>query len=96
MVCIAFASATAASNLYKWQDKDGIWHFSSTPPESGESFNTVSTPANPKPMVRLQKLGLEREPEYAFTNNLWGPVELRVKLNDTDNVTSEPPFTLTH
>lgn len=81
-----------AGDLYKWQDSDGIWHFSSTPPKTDEQFETVPLPADPKPMVTMRKLGLEREPEYAFVNNIWGPIELELKLHDAENVTSEPPL----
>jgi murein DD-endopeptidase MepM/ murein hydrolase activator NlpD len=81
-----------AGDLYKWKDQDGIWHFSSLPPETDDQFETVAMPADPKPMVTMRKLGIEREPEYSFVNNIWGPIELELKLNDADNVTTEPPL----
>ena len=81
-----------AGDMYKWQDDDGVWHFSSTPPETEEAFKTVEMPADPKPMVTMRKLGLEREPEYSFINNIWGPVELELQLNDAENVTPDPPL----
>jgi hypothetical protein len=84
--------AASAGDMYKWQDKDGVWHFSSTPPETDESFDTVEMPADPKPIVDMRKLGLDREPEYSFINNIWGPVELELKLHDAENVSSEPPL----
>jgi murein DD-endopeptidase MepM/ murein hydrolase activator NlpD len=76
--------------MYKWQDGDGVWHFSSTPPETSEKFDTVAMPVDPKPMVTMRKLGTEREPEYSFINNIWGPVELELNLHDAENVVSEP------
>lgn len=89
-VNLLVAFSLSAGEMYKWQDEDGIWHFSSTPPESAEQFDTVNLPADPKPMVSMRKLGIKREPEYAFFNNIWGPVELELKLNDAENVHSEP------
>jgi len=80
----------SAGDMYKWKDKDGVWHFSSTPPETDEDFATVEMPNDPKPMVTMRKLGTEREPEYAFFNNTWGPVELALKLTVAENVVTEP------
>lgn len=82
----------SASEIYKWQDEDGIWHFSSIPPETDEKFDSLAMPADPRPMVSMRKLGVNREPEYAFFNNIWGPVELELKLHDDENVRSEPPL----
>jgi len=89
---MAVATIVAAGDMYKWQDKDGIWHFSSTPPETDEQFATVEMPADPTPMVTMRKLGIDREPEYSFINNIWGPIELELKLSEKENVTSEPPL----
>ncbi len=86
------AFAVSAGDMYKWQDADGVWHFSSKPPETEEQFDTIDMPADPKPMVSMRKLGIDREPEYSFINNIWGPVELELKLTDAVNITSEPPL----
>jgi murein DD-endopeptidase MepM/ murein hydrolase activator NlpD len=79
-----------AGDMYKWQDKDGVWHFSSTPPERDEKFDTVALPVEPRPLVTMRKLGTEREPEYLFINNIWGPVELQLSLPLAENVLAEP------
>jgi len=91
-ICMLMAFAVCAGDMYKWQDKDGVWHFSSTPPKTDEQFETMEMPADPKPMVSMRKLGLEREPEYSFFNNIWGPIELELELFDADNVSPEPPL----
>jgi len=90
--CLLMAVSASAGDMYKWQDKDGVWHFSSTPPKTDEKFETLEMPADPKPMVSMRKLGLEREPEYSFINNIWGPVELELQIFDAKNVSSEPPL----
>lgn len=90
IIAFGLARPVDAGDLYKWKDKDGIQHFSSTPPVSDESFDTMDMPNEPRPMVTLQKRGIEREPEYSFTNNIWGPVEVQVQLQDAENVTPEP------
>lgn len=82
----------SAGDMYKWKDADGVWHFSSTPPKTEEQFDTIDMPADPTPLVSMRKLGIDREPEYSFINNIWGPVELELKLHDAENVTSDPPL----
>ncbi len=90
-VSLLVAFSLSAGEMYKWQDEDGVWHFSSTPPKSAEQFDTVNLPVDPRPMVTMRKLGINREPEYAFFNNIWGPVELELKLSDAENVTRTAP-----
>jgi len=90
LLTLCLAITVSAGDMYKWKDKDGVWHFSSTPPETKEDFATVEMPNDPRPMVTMRKLGSEREPEYAFFNNTWGPVELALKLTVADNVITEP------
>ncbi|MGD8385439.1 MAG: M23 family metallopeptidase [Lysobacterales bacterium] len=85
------AFAAIAGDLYKWQDKEGVWHFSSTPPTNDEKYETLAMPVDPQPFIRMRKLGTEHEPEYAFFNQLWGPVEIEIKLTDAENVTTQPP-----
>ena len=90
--CIFVALTASAGDMYKWQDDDGVWHFSSKPPETDEQFDTIDMPVDPKPMVTMRKLGTDREPEYSFVNDIWGPVELELTLIDAKNVTSDPPL----
>jgi murein DD-endopeptidase MepM/ murein hydrolase activator NlpD len=90
--CLFLAIGVYAGDMYKWQDEDGIWHFSSIPPETDEKFDTVALPVDPISMVTMRKLGTEREPEYSFVNKIWGPVELELKFNEAENVRSEPPL----
>lgn len=92
LTCLMLSTAVPGGDMYKWQDDDGVWHFSSTPPETDATFNTIEMPADPTPMVSMRKLGIEREPEYSFINNIWGPVELELRLHDAENITSEPPL----
>ena len=60
---MAMAITATAGDMYKWQDDNGVWHFSSTPPETDEQFTTLEMPADPTPMVSMRKLGIDREPE---------------------------------
>jgi len=91
-LCLAFATCAIASDMYKWQDEDGVWHFSSTPPQNEQTFTVVEMPVDPTPIVSMRKLGVNHEPEYAFFNNIWGPVELELSFDESENVSSEPPL----
>lgn len=84
------AIAAYAGDMYKWKDKDGVWHFSSTPPESDDGFALLEMPVDPKPMVTMRILGTKREPEYSFFNNTWGPVEVVLKPVIAENVITQP------
>jgi len=81
-----------AGDMYKWKDKDGIWHFSSTPPETDETYDTMEMPTDPKQLVTMQKLGTEHEPVYSFFNNTWGPIELELAVHEAENISPDPPL----
>lgn len=81
-----------AGELYKWQDEDGIWHFSSTPPAGDKGYSMLNMPAENNPLATLRKLGTEHEPEYSAINHTWGPVELFIELHDAENVVTDPPL----
>lgn len=81
-----------AGNLYKWQDEAGVWHFSSIPPKQDEEYTRLDMPADNNPLATLRKLGTEHEPEYSAINHTWGPVELMIRLEDAENVSTEPPL----
>ncbi len=92
LFCCSLVSVAHSGDMYKWKDEEGVWHFSSLPPATTQQFDMVDVPADPRPLVTLRKLGPEQEPEYAFINNLWGPVEVEVSLLEARNVQSDPPL----
>jgi murein DD-endopeptidase MepM/ murein hydrolase activator NlpD len=81
-----------AGDLYKWQDKEGNWHFSDKPPVDGSEFDFVELPAEPKAMASMRKTGTKQNPSYEFFNHYHGPAELEVRLKIADNILSEPPL----
>lgn len=94
-LCMALAcgfgcALALAGDMYKWQDADGVWHFSDRPPAAGEAFDTFEVPAEPREMVSLRRVGSEREPTYVFFNHYHGPAELEVHLAEARNVRTEP------
>lgn len=81
-----------AKNIYKYQDADGIWHFTDRAPLEDQPFETVYMEREPEPRVRLRREGTEASPVYLLFNDYWGPVEVEIRLTDTFNVITEPPL----
>ena len=79
-----------AGDMYKWQDKDGVWHFGDRPPEDGAAFETFAVPAEPTKMVSMRQEGTQHQPVYIFFNHYWGPLELEMGVTDAINVITEP------
>jgi murein DD-endopeptidase MepM/ murein hydrolase activator NlpD len=90
---IVLAPAPAgAKNIYKYQDENGIWHFTDRAPEEEIQYETVFMEREPEPRLRLRQEGTKESPLYIVFNDFWGPVEIELKLLDAANVLSEPPL----
>lgn len=80
----------AAKNIYKYQDAEGIWHYTDRAPLEDQPFETVYMEREPEPRIRLRREGTEASPVYLLFNDFWGPVEVEISLTDTFNVITEP------
>jgi hypothetical protein len=83
-------TAAAAKNIYKYQDENGIWHFTDQAPEESVKFETVYMEREPEPRIHMRQDGPKENPVYVVFNDFWGPVEIEMKLVDAVNVLSEP------
>jgi len=79
-----------AKNIYKYQDENGIWHFTDRAPEETVPFETVYMEREPEPRIRMRQEGTKEAPLYVVFNDFWGPVEIELELLDAVNVLSEP------
>lgn len=86
----AWPTLSGAKNIYKYQDEDGIWHFTDRAPNDETEFETVYMEREPEPRVRLRQEGTKHSPVYFVHNDFWGPVEIELRLKDDINVLSEP------
>jgi hypothetical protein len=84
--------AGPADNIYKYQDENGIWHFTDRAPDENVEFETVFMEREYEPRVRLLQEGTKQSPVYRLFNDFWGPVEVELSLTDAVNVLTEPPL----
>ncbi len=98
--CLAFLLAAVtllpisalAKNIYKFQDENGIWHFTDQAPSEGVEFETVYMEREPEPRLKIRRDGRKESPVYLLFNDFWGPVEVELRFEEAVNVLSEPPL----
>ncbi len=79
-----------AKKLYKYQDDQGIWHYTDRQPETHQDVEVRQLKVEPQQQVWLQQGGSKQHPEYFALNHYPGPVEMEVTLSQSRNVTSKP------
>ncbi len=92
LVAALLPASVPAKNIYKFQDENGIWHFTDQSPDEGIEFSTVYMEREPEPRIRLRQEGKKESPVYVLFNDFWGPVEVELTLKESVNVLSEPPL----
>ena len=85
-----FPAAAIADNIYKYQDENGIWHFTDRAPDEGVEFETVFMEREPEPRIHFRQEGTKQSPYYVLFNDFHGPVEVELSLSDAINALSEP------
>lgn len=77
--------------LYKFQDKQGILHFTDKPPETEQKQLEVRQlkPAT-KQLLWLLQSGEERHPQFYIRNDYAGPVEVEIDFSERNNVQATP------
>lgn len=88
--CVLVCGAGEAKNIYKFQDENGIWHFTDRPPDESQDFDSVYMEREPEPRVHMRMVGADSSPVYILFNDFWGPVEVELSLVDQVNVLAEP------
>jgi len=83
-------AAVQAKNIYKYQDENGIWHFTDQAPDEKIEFETVYMEREPEPRIKMRREGRNETPVYLLYNDFWGPVEVELKFEEAVNVLSEP------
>ena len=99
LVCcsVLLASLAAARALYRYQDADGVWHFSDQAPSQAAAADVkvdILRFEDRSNRVTLKRRGSEREPQLYAINELYGPAQLELTLSDARNVSSTPALPL--
>lgn len=80
----------SAKKLYKFQDNQGVWHFTDKPPKTETEVTVKQLKAAPKQMVWLTQSGEERHPKYTIRNDYAGPIEVEVDFTEANNAQATP------
>lgn len=89
-MAVLFSGLAEARNIYKFQDENGIWHFTDRPPENKAEAEVVYMEREPEPRIQVRMEGSESSPVYILFNDFWGPAEVELSLPEAVNVLSEP------
>ncbi|MEE4216505.1 MAG: M23 family metallopeptidase [Xanthomonadales bacterium] len=84
------ALPTAAKNIYKYQDENGIWYFTDKAPDEDIPFETVYMEREREDRIHLRQQGTKQNPLYYVFNDYWGPVQVEMKLTEAVNILTEP------
>lgn len=85
----------AAKKLYKYQDEQGIWHFTDKPTAAEQKQTELKVEVRqlkvaPKQLVWLLQSGDKRHPKYYIRNDYAGPVEVEIDFTEQDNIRATP------
>jgi murein DD-endopeptidase MepM/ murein hydrolase activator NlpD len=89
-ILLSLSFNAVGQKLYKFQDEQGIWHFTDKPTNTGQKVEVRQMKAAPKQLVWLLKSGEERQPRFYIRNDYAGPVEVEVDFTEQENVRSTP------
>lgn len=88
---LSLCSFTATGKkLYKFQDEQGIWHFTDKPPVAEQKLEVRQLKAAPKQRVWLLQSGEQQHPRFYIRNDYAGPVEVEIDFSERDNVLVTP------
>ncbi|MFU8790359.1 MAG: peptidoglycan DD-metalloendopeptidase family protein [Methylobacter sp.] len=86
----AFPLTANAKKLYKFQDEQGVWHFTDKRPDTDKKVEIRQIKAAPKQVVSLLQAGDKQHPQFYIRNDYPGPVEVEINFSDRDNVKASP------
>ncbi len=87
---LSFSCFVQAKKLYKYQDQEGIWHFSDKPPNTRQPVEVRQLKSAKKQLVWLQKTTDKHRPGYFIVNSYPVPIELEFLLTKTVNAQAIP------
>jgi len=85
-----FCQPLQAKKLYKYKDKQGLWHYSDKPPETKQAVEIRQLKAANKRYIWLEKTADKHKPEYFVINNYQTPIEIEISLIQPKNIVAKP------
>ena len=85
-------SGLMAQTIYSWTDENGVTHFTDRKPDTDQPVTVQKAIAEPESALSIRRSGPDHDPVWWFRNRLAGPLSVRVRLVEEDNVITEPPL----
>jgi len=92
VLLLLLSTSGEAKKLYKFQDKNGIWHYSDKPPVTEQKVEVRQLKPVQKQWVKLEKAGDKYSPVFYAINQYPGPVEIEVDWEKHNNTVATPPL----
>ena len=94
-VLVALSAGALGQTIYSWTDDDGITHFTDREPQTDREVTVQKAIAEPESALVVRRSGPDEAPIWWFRNRLSGPLAVRVRLAEADNVVTEPELPAT-
>ncbi len=89
-VLLLSAGPAMAQTIYSWTDENGVTHFTDRKPDTDQPVTVQKAIAEPESALSIRRSGPDQDPVWWFRNRLAGPLSVRVRLVEEDNVITEP------
>lgn len=90
IILLSMAMSVPAKKLYKYQDTQGLWHYTDQKPAEGQEYESRQLKAEPKRHVWLEKSGIGDRSVFHFRNTYHGPIEVEVRFVEQRNARADP------
>ncbi|MDR9435842.1 MAG: M23 family metallopeptidase [Thiohalophilus sp.] len=91
------AAGHVPAQMYKYQDENGVWHFSDSPPPSDQRRRHPSQEgpsSSNKKQVIIHQQGKDDAPIFEASNTLPMPIQLEFSATQMKNMRAVPPLPL--
>lgn len=82
----------SADQVYKWQDENGVWHFTDKRPADQQEVEVSIIEPEPQDMVTMRRTGPDQAPAFVFFNRYHGPVQVEISARQAENLSTHPPL----
>jgi murein DD-endopeptidase MepM/ murein hydrolase activator NlpD len=92
VLALSIAAPAAAKRMYKFVDENGVTHYTDRKPDTDQEVESRIVKVENKPLVSARRTDSRDTNTYHFFNHWHGPIEIRVRFEDANNVYAEPPL----